>query len=256
MNDAVVVRTRLGFISGLVFFLLVLAALVWGLWHLAMWMTAANQVPVNSLIIQGEHRYLGRDEIREAVLELPEVGNFFTLEVDQVQQRLLALPWVYQASVRKQWPDTLRVYIVEQPVVAFWNEDAMLNSHGDIFRARRGELELVSLSGPDQEAGRVLQEYQALQRQLGARGYRISRIHLTPRFSWELTLEDGVRLILGRDDIEARLQRFIDVYPGIVGRERVAYLDLRYDTGLAVGWKQDEETDNDQERGTKSDRRA
>ncbi|WMC10119.1 cell division protein FtsQ/DivIB [Oceanimonas pelagia] len=254
MSEAAVSRTRLGFLSGLLFFLLVLGTLIWGLWQAVMWATAANQVPVNSLIVQGEHRFVSQDEIRQSVLALPEVGNFFTLEVDRVQQQLQALPWVYQASVRKQWPDSLRVYIVEQPVAAFWNEDALVNTHGEVFEAHRGELDLVRLSGPDQEAPRVLEEYRRLQPLLAGKGYDIRRLHLTPRFSWELTLSDGVRLILGRDDIEARLKRFVNVYPGIVGRERVAYLDLRYDTGLAVGWKQDEE--NDQERGTKSDRRA
>ncbi|MCT7654923.1 hypothetical protein MBH78_09670 [Oceanimonas sp. NS1] len=62
--------------SGLVFFLLVLGTLLWGLWQLVMWATAANQVPVNSLIIQGEHRFVSRDDMRESVLALPEVGNF------------------------------------------------------------------------------------------------------------------------------------------------------------------------------------
>ncbi|OIN09990.1 cell division protein FtsQ/DivIB [Oceanisphaera psychrotolerans] len=253
---SVTTRTRLAFIGGLTFFLAVLSALLWGLWLLVMWMTAANQVPVNSLMIQGEHRYLSREEVRQSVLALPEVGNFFTLEVDRVQQQLQSLPWVYQSSVRKQWPDILRVYIVEQPVAAQWNQDAMVNTHGEIFRTRHDDPELVSLSGPDEESGRVLDEYRELQQLLQPNGYRIERVHLTPRRSWELTLAGGVKLLLGREDVEARLQRFIDVYPGIAERERVAYLDLRYDTGLAVGWKQDEETDNDKKRGTKSNRRA
>ncbi|MCC4264952.1 cell division protein FtsQ/DivIB [Oceanimonas baumannii] len=256
MNEAAVTRTRLGFLSGLLFFLLVLGVLLWGLWQAMVWATASNQVPVNSLIVQGEHRYVSREEIRESVLALPEVGNFFTLEVDRVQQQLQRLPWVYQASVRKQWPDTLRVYIVEQPAAAFWNEGALVNTHGEVFEADRRQLTLVHLSGPKGEAHKVLEEYRRWQPLLAARGYDINRLHLTPRFSWELTLNDGVRLILGRDDLEARLQRFMNVYPGIMGRGQVAYLDLRYDTGLAVGWKQDEETENDQKRGTKSDRRA
>jgi cell division protein FtsQ len=254
--SAVAIRTRLAFIGGLTFFLAMLSALLWGLWSLVIWMTAANQVPVNSLMIQGEQHYLSREEVRQSVLALPEVGNFFTLEVDRVQQQLQSLPWVYQASVRKQWPDILRVYIVEQPVAAQWNQDAMVNIHGEIFRTRHDDPDLVSLSGPDEESNRVLEEYRSVQKLLQPRGYRIDRVHLTPRRSWELTLSDGVTLLLGREDLEARLQRFIDVYPGIAERERVAYLDLRYDTGLAVGWKQDEETDNDKKRGTKSDRRA
>ena len=253
---AAVARTRIAFISGLTFFVLILSALLWGLWLLFAWMTAANQVPVNNLMIQGEHHYLSRERVRDSVLELPGVGNFFALEVDQVQQQLQALPWVYQASVRKQWPDTVRVYIVEQQPTARWNQDAMLNVHGEVFRAGVPDLNLVSLSGPDEESLRVLEEYQQLNTLLHPNGYSIARMHLTPRRSWEVTLKNGITLLLGREDITARLQRFVDVYPDIEQRERVAYLDLRYDTGLAVGWKQDEETDNDQERGKKPDRRA
>lgn len=249
-------RTRLAFIGGLTFFLGVLAALLWGLWLIVVWMTAANQVPVNNLMIQGEHHHLSREAVRDSVLQLPGVGNFFALEVDQVQQQLQALPWVYQASVRKQWPDTVRVYIVEQQPVARWNYNALLNVHGEVFQATAEQLELVSLSGPDEESARVLAEYKQIKKFLQPKGYDIAQIHLTPRRSWELTLNGDITLLLGREDITARLQRFVDVYPDIDQRERVAYLDLRYDTGLAVGWKQDEETDNDQKRGKKPDRRA
>ncbi|WP_116475212.1 cell division protein FtsQ/DivIB [Zobellella maritima] len=253
-----VTRTRLGFIAGLTLFVSVLATLAWGLWQIGLWITSSNQLPMHSLIIQGEHEYLSREQVREAVLALPQVDNFFTLEVDQVQQQLLTLPWVSQVSVRKQWPDKLRVYIVEQDVAAFWNEGALLNRQGDIFEAdyRGLELALVSLSGPDEESGKVLTEYYGLQQLLQPYGYDITHVHLTPRLSWELALSNGVRLILGREHIETRLQRFIDVYPGILERERIDYLDLRYDTGLAVGWKRDEETDNDKKRGTQSNRRA
>lgn len=250
-------RTRLAFIGGLSVFLVVLSALLWGLWLIVVWMTSANQLPVNNLMIQGEHHYLSREVVRDSVLELPGVGNFFALEVDQVQQQLQALPWVYQASVRKQWPDTVRVYIVEQQPAARWNYDAMLNVHGEVFQATAAEqLDLVSLSGPDEESARVLSEYKKIKKYLQPKGYEIEQIHLTPRRSWELTLNGDITLLLGREDIAARLQRFVDVYPDIERRERVAYLDLRYDTGLAVGWKQDEETDNDQEHGKKPDRRA
>ncbi|ART80846.1 cell division protein FtsQ/DivIB [Oceanisphaera avium] len=249
-------RTRLAFFGGLSFFLVVLSALLWGLWLVVLWMTSANQLPVNNLMIQGEHRYLSREMVRDSVLELPGIGNFFALEVDQVQQQLQALPWVYQASVRKQWPDTVRVYIVEQQPAARWNYNALLNELGEVFQATLEEADLVSLSGPDEESARVLAEYKQIKQYLQPKGYGIEQIHLTPRRSWELTLDNGITLLLGRENIAARLQRFVDVYPDIDERERVAYLDLRYDTGLAVGWKQDEETDNDQKRGKKPDRRA
>lgn len=71
-----------------------------------------------------------------------------------------------------------------------------------------------------------------------------------------MQLDKGPVLILGRGDVVARLQRFIDVYPLLDEHERIAYLDLRYDTGIAVGWKPIEGTGNDQDRGKKPDSRT
>ncbi len=56
------------------------------------------------------------------------------------------------------------------------------------------------------------------------------------------TLGNGIMLELGREDKMARIQRFINVYPELVKQEKsVARVDLRYDTGLAVGWEDAQE---------------
>ena len=69
----------------------------------------------------------------------------------------------------------------------------------------------------------------------------IDELVLSERFAWQLTLNDGVRLDLGRENRVERIQRFMDAYPKIKvsknKNQQVDYIDLRYDTGLAVGWK-------------------
>jgi cell division protein FtsQ len=50
-----------------------------------------------------------------------------------------------------------------------------------------------------------------------------------------------VRIELGRSDTMKRLNRFIELYPelqqqGQSQNKRVSYVDLRYDSGAAVGW--------------------
>lgn len=81
----------------------------------------------------------------------------------------------------------------------------------------------------------------------------ITELVLSERFAWQLTLNDGVTLNLGREDRVKRVQRFMDIYPQIKKlalekaknqnknqdeeNQQVDYIDLRYDTGLAVGWK-------------------
>lgn len=69
----------------------------------------------------------------------------------------------------------------------------------------------------------------------------IDELVLSERYSWQLTLSDGVRLNLGREERVERVQRFMDVYQEIKDKQQdnklVDYVDLRYDTGVAVGWK-------------------
>jgi cell division protein FtsQ len=69
----------------------------------------------------------------------------------------------------------------------------------------------------------------------------IDELVLSERYSWQLTLNDGVRLNLGREERIERIQRFMDVYQNIKETQEdnklVDYIDLRYDTGVAVGWK-------------------
>ena len=71
----------------------------------------------------------------------------------------------------------------------------------------------------------------------------IDELVLSERFAWQLTLNDGVTLNLGREKRIERIQRFMDAYPQIKDQsnnknnQQVDYIDLRYDTGIAVGWK-------------------
>ncbi len=255
---AMATRTRGGFLFGLLFF----GAVVFGLSRTASdvrrWLFEEDKIPVGGLVVQGKLEYVTVDDVRQTLAADPATGNFFTLDVNRIQQRVEELPWVYQASIRKRWPALLYVYVVEQTPRALWGEDRLLSEQGALFKAPLERLKkpLVHLSGPDEMANRIWDEYQQLERLLALNDYHVKGLHLTVRHSWELELADGPRLILGRGDLQTRLQRFIDVYPRLEDRSRIAYLDLRYDTGIAVGWKQNEGTGNDQDHRQKSDSRT
>lgn len=242
-------RTKGGFIAGVAFFLLV----IWGCYRTALdvkgWLTDANRLPMSELLLQGQHQYLQTEELRMAVLDGAELRNFFELDVNELQARLNALPWVASVSVRKKWPNKIKIYLTEQDVAARWNGNRFVNTKGKVFSAPdRVKTPLLLLSGPDDQAARVLKESRQYESQLAAKGYKLLGVNLTPRHAWELTLDGNIKLFLGRNDIALRLQRFIDAFPVIEPRAQVAYVDLRYDTGMAVGWKKSEEKVHDQHR--------
>ncbi|MCL1123599.1 cell division protein FtsQ/DivIB [Shewanella surugensis] len=198
----------------------------------------ASALPIEAVAIKGERRFTSDKEIQTALEDLMQ-RSFFSADVNQVQAALESLPWVYQASVRREWPSTLKVYLVEQQAVAHWNKNAWLNIQGDVFEApvKEGIKILPQLTGPNDEAKEVLETYQQVSKLLDINGFALTDLSLNPRHAWHAVLGNGIKLELGREDKMARIQRFINVFPKLEKQvQRVATVDLRYDTGLAVGW--------------------
>ncbi len=48
------------------------------------------------------------------------VGNYFTADLEEIENALVRLPGVYQAAVRRHWPDTLEISITEAGAIALW----------------------------------------------------------------------------------------------------------------------------------------
>jgi cell division protein FtsQ len=69
-------------------------------------------------------------------------------------------------------------------------------------------------------------------------GLRLARVELDPRGAWSLALANGVEIRLGRQDVPARLERFLRVASPLVAARsgEVRYVDLRYSNGFSVGW--------------------
>jgi cell division protein FtsQ len=247
-------QQALSFGLGLAFFVCVLIGLISIAWWLTNLLMDQENLPVNSVVISGEMPYTTREDILGAMSTV-NLGNFFQLDVNEVQSQVSALPWVYSVSVRKQWPNEVKLYIVDQTPVALWNGDFLLNEFGKAFQADIDDLKeaLPQFFGPEGSELVALENYTNLNGLLEYRGLAIDELVLSERFSWQLSLNDGVMLNLGRENRVKRVQRFMDVYPLIKShieqqpkqknnrnkqlKQAVDYIDLRYDTGMAVGWK-------------------
>jgi len=62
---------------------------------------------------------------------------------------------------------------------------------------------------------------------------------LDARGAWSMQLSNGVEIRLGRRDVEARAQLFIDVVANIVASREaeIEFVDMRYSNGFTIGWK-------------------
>ncbi|MBV2130564.1 cell division protein FtsQ/DivIB [Arsukibacterium indicum] len=228
---------RPGFIGGLLFFVLALALLSWGGFQVYGWLQSQQGAPIKQVRLYGDFQHIQQQRLQQQ-LQQQYVGNFFRVDVDQVQQFLQQQPWVYQAAVRKQWPDTLVVVVTEQQPVAVWNQQQLLNNKGELFIAPLSELipALPKLHGPEGTEQDALTMFHHMQTLLQLHQFSAEQLWLTERFSWRLQLQGGLALQLGRQDTMKRLQRFIELYPTMQQHreQELAEVDLRYDTGVAV----------------------
>lgn len=162
-------------------------------------------------------------------------GNFFTLDLEAIRDAFTRLPWVRNVELRRSWPDRLDVTVEEHVPLARWAGKALVNTHGEIFRAAfDGALPLFV--GPEGAAKEMAIQYVYFRRGLTSIGHQPVQVIVSPRRAWRLKLESGLVLELGREQIEARLARFVAVYDRTVATldQDVRYVDLRYANGFAV----------------------
>lgn len=236
-------------IFGVSFFLVVVIGLVQLTTGISDWLVENKDAQIKQLTVQGHPKYTDETAIIKAIKKA-DLSSFFELDVKHVQQLVQDLPWVATVSVRKQWPDTIQVYVVEHKVVAHWNSDLLLNQSGEAFQASSDKIsaDLPQLFGPEGSEQEAWVAFKQLDEMLRVNSLTLKSLALSERFSWQLWLDNGVRLNLGRKDKAKRVQRFIDVYPRMKQREdaQIDTIDLRYDTGLAVSYKpvQEEQLQN------------
>lgn len=228
--------------------LLLLAAIGATLWSMRDQLAALSQ-PVTHIYVSGQLHYLDDAEVVAALR--PLMGQrFFDLDVVPARARLLALPWVRQAVVRKRWPDGLSVYLHEREPLARWGVDGLVDAAGHVFNpaqmpAALDQLPLLGAPNPAL-AKRVLEKYRSWGKQMATVDSHITRLVRDARGSWQLQLDNGLTVLLGREQADARLARYLRVAIPALGAKlaQAQRIDLRYRDGFAVAWR-DESTDAD-----------
>jgi len=201
---------------------------------------ALNQ-PINSVSVAGRFERVAPLDVQRAVKESVAGKGLVSVDLGRVRAAVRLLPWVDTVSVQRNWPRGLAVSIGEQVAAARWGDNGLLNTRGDLFAhdATHIPLELPRLSGPDGTQMNVVQRYFVMRDRLLEMGMRITALRLDARGAWELDLDNGVTVRLGRQQLDQRFNTFVATAARIVAQRAtdIAYVDMRYANGFAIGWR-------------------
>ncbi|WP_251978982.1 cell division protein FtsQ/DivIB [Salinicola avicenniae] len=197
--------------------------------------------PIARVSISGDLRHVSAGYLQQELAPLVRGHTWLSISLADLREEARNIGWLREVSVSRQWPNALRFELYEQDPVARWNDSSLLNSRGQPFPpgpvtdlGRR----LPDLGGPQDTGREVLSYYDSLRRTLADLGLTITQLRLEPRGAWRFQVDDGVWVILGRADLDARLARFIAAWKRQLGEQasRIRYIDLRYPNGVSVAW--------------------
>lgn len=208
-------------------------------------------LPVKHVQVSGELNFLDREDLRSLVAA-NITGGYFTVNLNQVREILLQQPWIKTASLRRTWPASVDVSVVERVPVAYWNDDAYLSQAGQVFKPKTIStgLNLPHLSGTTGQHEKVWKFMNVLYKETALLNYEVVKLELDERRAWQMVIanpqaaSEHIRVRLGRFDTQKRMQRFVHILPALMAANTskqsgrmindIRLIDMRYPNGFAV----------------------
>ena len=196
--------------------------------------------PLSKIMVGGNFNHLEEQELAELVnMEID--GGFLSMNLNQLRQELQSHPWIHQVSVRREWPSTLKVEVIEVVPIARWGKKCFLNRLGDqLSLPENSNLKSLPVLEADFGSSQdMIAQYLLLAELLAPTDLRLTELQRDAVGAWQIETASGVRIVLGRDQIIEKIRRLIVVWgSGLdVQLNNIATIDLRYPNGLAVSWR-------------------
>lgn len=222
------------------FFIFAFICAFFAILNMGYWLFQTDQFPIQRVKLIGDMAHVSHQTLQSVITPHIQAG-FFSVNVSKLQKELLLLPWIKRADVRRVWPGQLVVHLSEHDPKAIWNDEALMSREAILFSPPLTDIQslhLPRLHGPEGKQMLVWEQYLSIEEKISSLHLRIVTLELAHRGAWQLQLSNGIQIKLGTQDVLVRLQRFVDAYQKALSQEPrpIAYVDLRYTNGMAVGW--------------------
>ena len=212
------------------------AVVVWVLGRLDL-----NILPINTIEMHGEFRLSQRKNVREVML--PHVNKgFLGVSLQNVCRELREIPAIDKVEITRVWPDKIILRLYEPKIIARLADARPVTIDGKVLDIITKDVTMASLpefEGPIFKLSAIITQYINLTENVRELSLSLSKLSVDLEDNWCVTLDNGLKIILEDADLETQIMRFIAVYKQELYKyvHKIAYADLRYTQGMAIGWK-------------------
>ncbi|MEO1248313.1 MAG: FtsQ-type POTRA domain-containing protein [Pseudomonadota bacterium] len=199
-------------------------------------MTEQAGLRVEELVVFGLRRTAAADA--KAALAIERETPILRVDVQAAHERLVSLPWIRDAKIRRQLPDQIRVEIEERNPLAIWRRGktiGIVDTDGvPIMPVVPSGLEhLPVIAG--QEANEAAPALLAILDQRPELAARIAASKRVAGRRWDLVMDNGVIVRLPTEDIDQALDELgVLMTDQAVIERNVLAIDLRQDDRLLL----------------------
>tara|TARA_B100000780_G_scaffold269670_1_gene228691 strand:+ start:72 stop:800 length:729 start_codon:yes stop_codon:yes gene_type:complete len=200
------------------------------------------QRPLQQIILQTDIPAVEKT-LLQAQLNSHLSDSFFGANLNAIRQEVESNAWVNNAKVSRIWPNRLMVEAPKQIFMARWKGGGFINHKGELVLVAPEQVLgfecLPMLSGPAGSAWAMSQLFRQMVWLLGRDDLTIAELIMERRGAVELRLQNGIVLVLGRDEVLPRLHRLMKIYHShlVAKADTIARVDGRYPYGVSVAWK-------------------
>lgn len=219
---------------------------------------ASDQFRIDTIRVEGNQRLA--EETLVALSDVQPGMSTFSLDLDLIGRKIAENPWVKEARIQRIFPRQVSIRVVERVPLAIVNLGYLyyLDANGTIFKLLDGNDRLdypviTGFNAAQLELGRQKDRAQLLNvvglvEELRSRSEfgldRVSEIHKERGGGLSVyTLDSGVRIRLGNDKYQEKLDRLEHIYALLKPKMKMLdYIDLNVDEKVIVRIERSDKT--------------
>ena len=207
---------------------------------------ALRDAPPVAIQVSSQNLSSVQAQILQQTMNQQPVSSFFTTDLQTLRDIAMGLAWVDQISVTRDWQRGIVVTALPKQAVAHFGTERLVDAKGAVFvPADSQELTgspLVTLQGEMAQAPVIMQQMQQINSWYSPLDMRVEDIILTPRMTWLVRFDNGLRVIVDNENTAQKLLSLSQLLNNQLSarRDEMQSIDLRYKNGFTIAWKMQE----------------
>lgn len=189
----------------------------------------------------------GLSDVEVAAIEqsVEPIGGvqFFSADLALIHQEVSKLSWVESVKVYRDWQHGVMVSVVPRVAVANFGSEQMLDANGAVFtpadKKAVGNPKLIYVHGRPSESNEIMQQVRQINTWFTPLNMRVRDLILTPRKTWVIVFDNGIRTVVDHDNTEQKLYNLSVQLSSTLAKDlpKIQSVDLRYKNGFAIAYK-------------------